>query len=76
MSSCEKCWRDSRSVEDYHNLLHERRNSPCTPEEQAGKDAQICPFCGKRTVHQFTGECMVQECKLRGEKNDRKFNCF
>jgi len=42
---CEKCWGDAyrRSffsgkdqIDCYHELLEERKNNPCTPEEQAG----------------------------------------
>ena len=43
---CEKCWRDanrrfflnpSKSItEYYYELLQERKDNPCTPEEQAG----------------------------------------
>lgn len=45
--SCEKCWDDaygrtladpSRSqAEHYQDLLDERRDSPCSPREQAGQ---------------------------------------
>lgn len=46
MAGCEKCWRDagrrawsrqSDKVEEYHRLLEERRDNPCTPEEQCGE---------------------------------------
>jgi len=45
MSACEKCWGDafmrasvsSRSqVEEYGLLLVERKDNPCTPEQQGG----------------------------------------
>ena len=62
MSSCEKCWRDSRYGENYSEVLESRRDNPCTPEEQAGLDATECPVCHGRTVHQHTGECMNQDC--------------
>lgn len=67
MASCEKCWGDAylRSIENpmipqaihYQNLINERINNPCTPEEQAGIDALICSKCGKKTVHQYAKVC-------------------
>lgn len=48
--ACEKCWRDawarfyasadpSKDVSDhYRDLLAERRDSPCTPEQERGED--------------------------------------
>lgn len=47
MAVCEKCWGDAylRSringkpqYENYKDLLEERKDNPCTPEQQAGKD--------------------------------------
>lgn len=60
MSSCEKCWVDSEGGADYHRLLLERDAAKrvCTPEEQAGPDAGECPFCKRRTLHQYTAEPM------------------
>ena len=63
MSACEKCWADANhdslgggsQTEAYHRLLRERQ---CTPEEQAGPDATVCPHCQTRTRHQVTGQCM------------------
>lgn len=46
MASCEKCWGDAylRSygstqdqVECYYEILEERKENPCTPQEQAGQ---------------------------------------
>ena len=67
MSGCEKCWSDAQSsvgdvAERYHELIAERKATPCTPEQQAGPDATICATCGQRTAHQFTGECMRPDC--------------
>ena len=75
MSSCEKCWSDSaydrmgwngESPSPYHELL-KRRNGitepECTPEQQAGEDATVCPTCGRKCLHQWTGECMNPNCK-------------
>lgn len=59
MSSCEKCWRDSRSADEpnveYRRLVTSRQ---CTPEEQAGPYADECPVCKRMTKHQHTGELM------------------
>ena len=48
MSACEKCWSDAyrRSMANpsksqtrhYCDLIEERKDSPCTPEQQLGKD--------------------------------------
>ena len=47
MSACEKCWGDAylrtlynpvkSQADHYRDLLEERKDKPCTPEEQAGK---------------------------------------
>lgn len=66
MSACEKCWKDAhrglhagRSVPDeYQRLINERKDNPCTPEEQAGDSAKQCPGCGRMTIHQYTDEPM------------------
>ena len=44
--TCEKCWSDAygrmranpskSQAEHYHDLLEERKDNPCSPEEQAG----------------------------------------
>ena len=64
MPGCEKCWRDAGAeafstqgdkVEIYHRLLEERRETPCTLEEQCGemhvvlawKDGTKHCVCGK-----------------------------
>jgi len=45
MTSCEKCWSDARklarssgrfTMEHYVELLDERKDHPCSPQEQAG----------------------------------------
>jgi hypothetical protein len=56
MSACEKCWADSGGGVEYHYLVSTRN---CTPEEQAGEAAQFCPACGRKVLHQYTGECMA-----------------
>ena len=71
MPSCEKCWGDSylralTSFKDqsecYHDLIQERNSKPCTPEEQAGSDASICPECHRKTIHQYAKVCMSCGC--------------
>ena len=47
MSACEKCWADAGAralaqptksqAEHYRDVLWERRDAPCTPEEQRGE---------------------------------------
>lgn len=46
MSSCEKCWGDAYvmslttwkdQADCYRELIQERNDNPCTPEEQAGE---------------------------------------
>jgi len=70
MSRCEKCWRDAHRdgpfadvAAVYARLIDERKDHPCTPEEQAGGAAQVCPACGHTTLHQLTRECMVHGCR-------------
>ena len=59
MASCEKCWGDSFTmtygtgedrVKKYQQLIKDR---DCTPEEQAGRDADTCSKCDRKTVHQI-----------------------
>ena len=57
MSMCERCWVDARSDPDkYHALVASRE---CTPEEQAGELATVCPQCKRHVLHQYTQECMA-----------------
>jgi len=69
MACCEQCWSDAHGlarerpgdvVEHYYRLLAERKSNPCTPEEQAGPDATVCQRCGRRTLHQYTRDCMAR----------------
>ncbi|KKL23902.1 hypothetical protein LCGC14_2420720 [marine sediment metagenome] len=64
MSSCERCWSESRMYSNYSELI--KRTPSCTPEEQAGPGAIVCPQCQRKTVHQYTGECMA--CHRWNEK--------
>ena len=67
MSSCEKCWRDAQGSADvareYQRLMAERKDTPCSPEDQAGPDAAHCWTCGRRTIHQHTSEPMCGCCE-------------
>ncbi len=68
MSCCQKCWRDAHRRIDtdpegyvakaYGELVEERKDNPCSPEEQAGEDAKYCPTCKRQSLHEITGECM------------------
>ena len=80
MSACEKCWDDAGLIaacsgeskaEVYGRLIEQRKQKPCTPEEQAGGGAKTCLTCKRRTLHVYTGECMAgctpnREEALRG----------
>ena len=63
MVGCEKCWEDAGDdYARYCELREERIDSPCTPEEQAGRDAGLCPKCKRWAVHQYSGVCMF--CRM------------
>lgn len=67
MPSCEKCWEDAGGDPDlYRRFLRRRKQTGdvCSPEQQAGEGASICPRCGRKTVHQHAGICMVPKCGL------------
>jgi hypothetical protein len=77
MASCEKCWGDAfdrmittgkDQAEYYHDLIIERKDNPCTPEEQAGEDAKLCLECKRKTVHQYTHCCVNSDCKKYYQK--------
>ncbi len=74
MASCEKCWRDAHLgpqfsvAEEYARLLKERKDNPCTPEQQAGQDATFCETCRRMTVHQYAHVCTVCGRDAKEEK--------
>ena len=56
MASCERCWNESGgNHKEYMELL---KINNCTPEEQAGRGANMCRECGRATVHIYTHRCM------------------
>lgn len=67
MASCEKCWGDAYArsrenlmklqAEHYSDLVAERAENPCTPEEQAGDDAKVCQKCERKAIHQYAKVC-------------------
>ena len=67
MPSCEKCWgdaylkmmlnQDKSQTEYYSMLIEERKANPCTPEQQAGQDAEECPKCKRNTIHVIIKYC-------------------
>lgn len=63
MASCEKCWRDSAGDPLRYAVLVNERD--CSPEDQAGYGAQMCPHCGRRAVHQYCHICMACGYKPR-----------
>lgn len=75
MPSCEKCWRDAHGDPEKYRRLLEKRNASgrkCTPEQQAGgEDAELCEFCGRRTVHVYSDVCMVPGCLHGQVKHDQ-----
>jgi len=62
MPVCQKCWSDAHSCDDvsarYYELIVKRQRNPCTPEEQAGREAETCPKCKRKTMHEITNQCM------------------
>ena len=77
MSICEKCWSDAfdpygDQAERYHELIKERKDHPCTPEQQAGEYATLCGKCGRKTRHQWTTECMNCHDKPEGHEGGSK----
>ena len=59
MASCEKCWEDANGdPKRYAELVVERLVIHCTPEQQAGRGATLCPVCNRKTLHQICGVCM------------------
>jgi hypothetical protein len=80
MASCEKCWADAyhRSIatgriqaECYSELIWERKQNPCTPEEQAGPDAEECEYCDRMTLHPVLKECRNPDCPYWEEDNEQ-----
>jgi hypothetical protein len=58
MAACEKCWGDAftaavhrggSQVDRYRELLAERKDTPCTPEQQRGPGHEA-PQCGRRLL--------------------------
>jgi len=62
MPGCQKCWNDAvfsgNKAAEYNRLIDERKDNPCTPEEQAGREADICPKCKRKALHEINNQCM------------------
>lgn len=65
MVSCERCWEQAQSAaamravdaaDEYRDLI---RTNDCTTEQQAGREATLCPKCESRTVHQHARICIA-----------------
>ena len=65
MVSCERCWgvargrawlNNTEQSEEYRQLI---LVNDCTPEQQAGEEATVCPECKTKTVHQHTKRCIA-----------------
>lgn len=62
MASCEKCWENAGGdFEKYKQLI---KISTCSSEEQAGENATVCPYCKRKTVHQYAKICMNPSCQM------------
>jgi hypothetical protein len=59
MPSCEKCWRDAHGDSKEYRRLISSGKVACTPEEQAGPEATLCPRCQRMTRHQGCRVCMI-----------------
>ena len=73
MASFEKFWNDSSGhyrSNAYSNLVAEREATECicTPEQQAGADADTCMACNRKTMHIFCGVRMNPDCGSNGKK--------
>ena len=79
MASCEKCWNDAYTkthvspmksqAEHYTDLVKERKDNPCTPEEQAGHDATECNKCKRKTIHQYAHYYPVYQQRTSAKKS-------
>jgi len=71
MATCEKCWSDAHVGGDvgarYLELIDERKDNPCTPEEQAGEEAKTCPSCKIKSIHRYASVCMNFLCERHME---------
>ena len=65
MVSCERCLEMAQiaahesgleQIEEYRRLV---LINDCTPEQQAGRYATLCPKCEAKTVHQYTHQCIA-----------------
>jgi hypothetical protein len=71
MSSCERCWRIARirshdgGIDHLDAYREELAINQCTPEQQAGPDAERYPVCRRMTLHQYTREAMCH-CYAQG----------
>ena len=69
MASCEKCWADSGGLPEVYSRLIKERTGICTPEDQAGVGAQMCPECGRNTIHIYCHCCMA--CGYKPKEGDK-----
>jgi len=71
MPGCQKCWNDAglraasamrSKAECYEEIMNERKDSPCSPEQQAGIRAGTCKKCKRETMHEINKMCMNPNC--------------
>lgn len=84
MVSCEKCWKDAytrsrckpekRQAEHYRDLLEERKDHPCTPQEQAGEFWDEEKQCDSRFPATQSLRPDVEKCPFCGA--DQKYSPF
>jgi hypothetical protein len=71
MSVCEKCWADAGGdMARYTQLLQERVDHPCTLEQQAGADTDLCEDCNERPITGLDARCDA----CRENANERAYD--
>ena len=63
MTACERCW--SQSGGDSERYAELVKTNDCTPEQEAGRHAGLCPECERYTLHQYVKICMNSECNKK-----------
>ena len=69
MALCVKCLIESDASDDqfdeYDRLIESHK---CTPEQQAGEDAELCETCTRYTIQTYNDVCMTPGCKGNHEE--------
>lgn len=75
LPTCEKCWSDASGIKSKYNELleqREREKNTCSPEDQAGPNAKLCPTCKRKTCHQLYHICM--SCGYQKQVEPKRIN--